>query len=262
MRGLNLARLARSSEASYFSDLQPAQAARLRKSLTPEQIAAAREAAPQAEPTVDTVASIAGHSAYRKLIASDSTRAALPVRHGYEGSLLYRLRDPKDVDAATLHKSNLQLTGTPGYAPDGKVMRALGQNRLNLYQRLRDDATPMRPLPGSEVKAEGAVVGIQAFIVATAIVGTAGFASMLYVHLNPWVIDRLRNGTVRFRHNIESGFIGAGLRGISETFRKDGVMISPQTAEGARRLASKIVKASGPNSTQTDTKPRNDEENA
>jgi hypothetical protein len=258
MRGLNLSRLARSSEASYFSELQPAQAARLRKSLTPEQVAAARVSAAQAPPTVDTVASIAGQSAYRKLIEGQAAQASLPVTHGYAKSLLMRLRDAKAVDSLTPGKSARPLSNPPGFAPDPSLMRALGQNRLNLYQRLSKDAPLERPLPGSDTKAEAAVMGIQAFVVATAIVGTCGVASVLYIYMNPLVVDRMRNGTVRLRYNIESGVIGVRLRELSEKLTRDGGLVSTQTVDGARQLASKIVKKDDAIATKTDGKHTND----
>jgi hypothetical protein len=250
MRGLNLSRLARSSEASYFSELQPEQAARLRKSLTPQQVAAARASAAQAPPTVDTVASIAGQSAYRRLIEDKAAQAPVPVTHGYAKSMLMRIRAPKAVDSVTVGQSTLQVSNPPGYAPDPSVLRALGQNRLNLYQQLRKNAPPVKPLPGSDAKAEGAFMGVQAFAVATAIVGTCGMASVLYIYMNPWVVDRMRSRTVRLRHSIESGF--------SENMRRDGGLVSTQTVDSARQLASKIVKKDESIAAKTDGQHEND----
>jgi hypothetical protein len=258
MRGLNLSRLARSSEASYFSELQPEQAARLRKSLTPQQVAAARASAAQAPPTVDTVASIAGQSAYRRLIEDKAAQAPVPVTHGYAKSMLMRIRAPKAVDSVTVGQSTLQVSNPPGYAPDPSVLRALGQNRLNLYQQLRKNAPPVKPLPGSDAKAEGAFMGVQAFAVATAIVGTCGMASVLYIYMNPWVVDRMRSRTVRLRHSIESGFIGIRLRGLSENMRRDGGLVSTQTVDSARQLASKIVKKDESIAAKTDGQHEND----
>lgn len=247
MRGLNLSRLGRASEGKFFADRQAEQAAITRAKLTKEEVNAVRSRAQDSSrkkvADVNVVAAIAGHSVYERLAVANA-RAAAEAEKTQAGSstLARRLNNPNSNNLAT---SKLQTRGVAdGFAsigPDAGVMRAMGRNRMAVYHQLRDEAGG-RPLPGSEVRAEGAVVGIQAFVVATALVGSVGMSGILYLYFTPRAVDSLRMKSVRFREQLESGPIGQRLRKTAEFYREEGALLSPEAQEGARVFANKAVK--------------------
>lgn len=235
MRGLNLTRLARSSEGRHFKDVQAQQTSKLRKNLSKEQLAdaGAKAAKAAAAPTVDTVVSIAGHSAYSRLAAAEVDAPAKVT----ESVLFRRLRNP---DPVHLKSSQLQA-GEILSGPDPSVVKVLSQNRMAILARAQSNMRTARALPGSEKKAEGAVLGLQAFVTATAVVGSIGIAGVLYLYLNPSAVDNMKRRSVQFRERVEGGSVGAQLRKTADGLRKDGGLLSTESSTKAGIFARKVV---------------------
>jgi hypothetical protein len=247
MRGLNLSRLARSSEASHFAELQQAQARDLRRKLPADALVAARvKAAAAARPTVDVDSAVAAHSAYARVIAD------APVVASVAPVLLPLLSRLPTVDASTIHVVRPGAT-RESLAPDSQVVKVIGQGRMAMYKHILEQnsqSAAARALPGIEVKAEGAMVAAQAFVVATALVGSVGIAGLLYLYFADGVIDRLRDRTVAFRDRVEEGFLGRNLKSLSARMHDSGGIISPESAAAARQFARKAVR--GDNRSQKD----------
>lgn len=234
--GLNLTRLARSSEGKHFKEVQALQTSELRGKLSKEELAVAAEKAGRAAasaPTVDTVATIAGHSAYSKLAAASHDA----VTKAPEPFLLRRLQNPSQSHLAS---SQLQA-GNVSVGPDPAVLRVLSQNRMAILARAQAEIRPARPLPGSETKAAGAVLGMQAFISATAAVASVGLAGVLYLYFNPKTVESMKHRSIRFRDGIENGTIGIYLRQIADGFRKGGGLLSNEASSKASIFARKAT---------------------
>lgn len=249
MRGLNLSRLGRASEGKFFADRQAEQAAKARVSLSQEQLVVLRsrskeEASTRAKSSeVDVVASIAGHSVYEQLTVANA-RALVEAEkvHPLSSTLSRRL---DNLDPSNIVASRLQLRGNAdsvSMQPDAAVMRLMGQSRLALYSEAKRHQASVRPLPGSEARGEGALVGAQAFILSTALVGTVGMAGILYLYVTPSAVDGLRVRSVRFRERVEAGPVGQMLRKTAGSYRKDGGILSQEVQEKARTFAKKAVK--------------------
>lgn len=243
MRNLNLSRLARASEGAYFSGLQSQQAARIRRTLSPEELETASAVPENPDSvTIDTVASIAAQSAYRR-IACAGQPVNLPRSNAPGEYLANRLRHTTD---ATLRASSLQLPSGSGFsvAPDASVMRALGHGRLNLYHDLQTAARRkhMQTSHVPNVYGEGAALGMKAFAVATTILSGIGISGLLYLYFHPQVIDTLRSRTIGFRGKIEQGRFGDTVRNIASAFRREGSVLSPEAAKSAKDLAAKVTK--------------------
>lgn len=252
MRGLNLSRLARSSEASYFSELQPNQAASLRKKLSASELETAKKAALEDAvaaasqgPTVDTVGTIAGQSAYRKIITSEAA-ATLQTKKPAKTYLMQQLQAIAANAPTTpaMRNSRLQATNSTSMM-DPELLKAMGQSRRASAFQFTNTNSNVRSLPGSQRHAEATVVGIGAFAISTAIVGSIGGCGILYLYFNPSAVDAMQARTVRFRERLEQGELGKRLRSTSEKYRKDGRWFESDTAKSAHEFANRAVKNHG-----------------
>lgn len=229
MRGLNLSRLAargRASEGSFFKDQQQQQASKLRASLSPADIASAKSA-PTPPPSVDTLAEISGHSAYRTLLKQPRA----PPKAQKPRPLFSRLGSA----AAAFERK-------PRPAPkvaDPHVLRALGSSRLNIYSSLPQQTAV--PLPGAERYADGAVLGMTSFGVATSFVAAVGLAGGLYVYFSPTAVQTMRERSVAFGAAVDAN-LGPGLRRFRERVQSRGAVISEDTDTRARKIAASVVK--------------------
>lgn len=239
MRGLNLSRLARgrASESSFFKEQQAQQASKLRASLSPADLASAKSQ-PSVAPSVDTLSEISAQRAYRELLKRPSAPPATPPSR----PLLSRLArlTPASYEGLAQKCPNPAAAG-----PDPAVLRALGSAKLNLYASL--PAQRAAPLPGGEHYADGAVLGMTSFSVATALVASVGLAGGLVVYLNPGVVDSMRAGSIRFGASIDNT-LGVRLRGFRDKMQSRGPILSDDVERRARQIATSAVKlpASGP----------------
>lgn len=249
MRGLNLSRLGRASEGKFFADRQAEQAAVARARLSEEQLAVLRSRTKKSSSSgsnssVDVVAAIAGHSVYERLALANA-RAAMEVESNRPiiSPLSSRLNDP---DPSNLVASRLLArrgaAGVASIQPDAEVMRAMGQNRFALYRDVRKHQASARPLPGAQVRGEGAVVGAQAFIISTALVSSVGMAGIIYLYTTPSAVDGMRASSVRFRERLENGRIGQRLKRTAASYHEDGSILSQDVQEKARTFAKQAVK--------------------
>lgn len=238
MRPLNLTRLARSSEAKFVTQCEAdAVVASARRAArdgdaspppTLQQAVAPPRSTPP--PSVDVVASIAGHAAHAAVVAAGA-RAALAAR-----------TPPMTARALPRPRTQAQTRPPPARKPDPAVMRVLSANRLGVYYEMKARAGSV---PSASAGAQaapdgrvvGAVVGVQAFGVATAGVGAVGLALVGYLYFSPTAVDGLRRGTVGLRGWLEDGVVGRGVRGFSGG---EGV-ISDETRARLRTLVRKAA---------------------
>lgn len=237
MRGLNLSRLAargRASEGSFFKEQQASQASKLRATLSPEELASAKSQ-PSSSPSVDTLSEISAQSAYRALLKRPPAPPVTPEPR----PLLSRLArlDPASYAGA----ARKQRAATAGADP--AVLRALGSAKLNLYSSLPADNAA--PLPGSKRYADGAVLGITSFSVATAIVASVGAAGAVYVYFNPSVVDRMRDRSVRFRDKVDRS-LGERMREFRESVESRGPILSDNVTGRARQIATSTIRVKTP----------------
>ena len=212
MRSLNLTRLARASEGSFFKDKQIEQAHKLRKKLPASEVAAAsktRSASnPASAPTVDTLSSISAQSAYRRIV-----RQSPPERVAAGSSLAARVRDAPMSNASPQTSSTIL---------DAGMMQALGSRKLNMYNEVRRP-TEARPLPGSSRYADGAVLGMTSFSLATAMVSMVGLAGGLTLYFNPGILESLKQRTTQFGERVDAT-LGESLRSRTASMKENGVL--------------------------------------
>lgn len=223
MRSLNLSRLARASEGSFFKDKQIEQTQKLRQSLPSSAVSSAPTK--QSEPTVDTLASISAQSAYRKLILQSP-----PERITTGSALAARIRSASQAHA--------QPDGPPPVL-DAGMMQALGSRKLTMYQE-KPTVNEARPLAGSAGYSDGAVLGMTSFSVATAVVSSVGLTGALLFYFKPGIVDHMRNGTRRFSQWIDMS-LGERLRAKSAIWRDRGIL----SEERQEKLGSLLAGAVG-----------------
>lgn len=244
-----MSRLGRASEGKFFADRQAQQAAAARAALSKEQLVALRRrsknaSARSSKTSVDIVAAIAGHSVYERLALSNA-RAAMEAEYNYPAAttLSARLNDPNPSNLAA---SKLQVrggaTGMASMQPDAGVLRAMGQNRFAIYHDVRRHQASARSLPGAQVRGEGALIGVQAFIISTAFVGSIGMAGIIYLYTTPSAVEGMKVSSVRFRERLEAGPIGHRIRKTVASYREDGGIVSEEAQEQARAFARHAVK--------------------
>ncbi|CAN8075473.1 unnamed protein product [Agarophyton chilense] len=231
MRGLNLSRLAKASEGSFFKDQQASQAAKIRSSLSRHDINKLRSQKTDPNPTVDKLASISAQSAYKQLVKNSAQHA--PQRKS-SSSLLQRVQ----TSSATYQ---LQISQSPTNSLDPTMMRALGSGKLNMLADMKSNASSVsRPLPGSEKYAEGAVLGMASFSIATAMVASVGLVAGLVIYFNPSVIDSLRYRTRRFASAIDAS-VGQRIRDRVQIIKDNGPIVSEEKRGRVGKLMSGAV---------------------
>lgn len=104
---------------------------------------------------------------------------------------------------------------------------------------LTNVAVKARPLPGGDNYAEGVVLGVGAFGVATAIVGGVGVLGVGWMYMNPWVVDRMRARTLRLRGKLEDK-IGGRLKALRRRMVERGPILSDEAREKAGRIAEGV----------------------
>lgn len=226
MRNLNLSRLARASESAYFKDTQSTQASILRKKLTKPELDTLQQQhqnrISNPNPTIDVLPEISAHRAYTPHTSRvvDSSTASTPSH------IISRMQMNT--------KTNLSSTTLK---PDPPVLRALGSGRLQLYSSLQQsNSQQVHTLPGSAKYADGAVLGLASFSVATAIVASVGLAGVLLVYLRPQVITSMKESTQRFRDRMDRT-VGKRMRERVEQVRNKGPLI----ADGHRQKATEFA---------------------
>eukprot|EP00177_Eucheuma_denticulatum_P005191 GFKZ01009455.1.p1 GENE.GFKZ01009455.1~~GFKZ01009455.1.p1 ORF type:complete len:244 (-),score=40.67 GFKZ01009455.1:472-1203(-) len=230
MRGLNLSRLAargRASESTFFKSQQSDQAKKLRAALKPEEISAlsSAHASSGKTPSVDILSEISAHSTYRNIIQNPSP---LPTK-AKPNFVLQRLADPN-----VTHSADVGITAR--IPPDTEILRALGSSRLGMLQDLTPEG---RPLPGAERYAQGAVLGIGAFGVATGIVASIGLLGFAYAYTHPSIIDVMRKKTLGFGNWMDQG-VGTKLRLFAQKVRQNGPVLSEETLATAGKIAEGV----------------------
>lgn len=237
MRGLNLARLARSSEGAFFAEKQAAQASKIRSKLSPAELAAT-QAAPSADlqGSVDVLGEIAAHSAYRRIVRN-TTRLAVQTAPKKSSPVMA-------VTGATIARSKANASEK---VVDPGVLKVLGSNKLNVYASLRDEASKTamarEPPPGTAVYGEAAVVGVASLAIATGLVASVGAGSLIYVYMNPQVIDVFREKSLAFRATIDAS-VGERMRNFSKSLSKNGPWLSDESTVAAQQIAAKAVHGS------------------
>lgn len=196
MRNLNLSRLARASESSFFKKEQAQQALSIRESLTDAERALITKADGAKGMSPDVLSEISAHSTYSKAIkhAANDANYRKPTR------MVARPLLPP-VDISTLQQASKRQ--------DEKLMRALGTGKMSLYSA-KNAHVESRPLPGGAQYADGAVIGIASFSIASAIVASIGLAGIGALYFNPRIIQRWKESTIRLKERLDSkvgGFI-------------------------------------------------------
>ncbi|KAI0561835.1 hypothetical protein FGB62_71g220 [Gracilaria domingensis] len=231
MRGLNLSRLAKASEGSFFKDQQATQAAKIRSTLSKHDISKLRSEQTDAIPTVDKLASISAQSAYKQLVKDSAHHA--PQRISPSSSLLHRVQTSSSAAYQVQSSSSSK-------ALDPTMMRALGSGKLNILADMKNTATPPRPLPGSEKYAEGAILGMASFSIATAMVASVGLVGGLYFYFNPSVVDGIRYRTRRFARAVDSS-VGERIRYRVQRIKDSGPIVSDEKRGRVGKLMSGAV---------------------
>lgn len=245
MRGLNLSALSargRAAEGMHTARVQASQAAALRKRLSERELAALRSSSDKAAPTVDVLGSISAQSALARLAVEHARTPSVPVLKA--GQIPETLRTSASMGTVTLR-------------PDPPVMRALGANKLALFQEMSRHAPPSRPLPGSEKYADGAAIGMMSFSLATAVVGGVGVAAIGAMYFNPSIVERMKLSTIRFRESIDRG-LGKRMRSFANRMRQDEALVSHETIERARTLARRAAHIQIADEVQTSTRRSDD----
>lgn len=242
MRGLNLSRIARTSESSFFKSEQATQAARLRERLADRDPSLLKLSSPSPPcpdvassraASVDVLMEIAAHGAYRR-IAQNAPKLRVVKMGGCV---------PREVSATTLSPSlATRSTRQSNMTPDANVLRALGPARLSVYEQISRNAHHVRALPGSDMYAEGATLGIMSFCVATMIVASVGFAGGIVLYTRPGIIESWRVNTVKSSAWLD-GAIGERLRRLSKIVsQKSQQVVTNEKRSFASAFARAITK--------------------
>ncbi|PXF49546.1 hypothetical protein BWQ96_00616 [Gracilariopsis chorda] len=229
MRGLNLSRLARASEGSFFKDQQSLQAANIRTSLSKTEIQTLRSTRNKPLPTVDTLSSISAQSAYSQLVKQSHKHA--PLRVSSSSQLARRVQRSQSTAFAAHHPAAANTL-------DPSVMRVLGSGKLNVLADISTATpTPQRPLPGSEKYGEGAMLGMASLSIATSIVASVGLAAVLAVYFNPAIIDAIKARTTQFAVAMDAS-VGERIRQRVQRIKQDGPVLSDEKRQRVRKLMS------------------------
>lgn len=244
MRSLNLSRLARASEATFFKNEQAYQANNLRKSLANNDIPALESTTPTRTPSVnlsssnsevsaDILPEIAAHSTYRKLVRTASTE--VPVRQEPRPLLLRIASTVRSGQQTTTSNTTSKHSGFT----DPNLLRVLGSSRFSLYQdamRMQQSTPAARPLPGSERYAEGSAIGLASLSIATAVVALIGTTGGVILWKHPSIVDSWRDRTVSLRHFLDRHF-GEPLRNSLGQHIQNGNLLSEDTRGRATAFA-------------------------
>lgn len=226
MRGLNLSRLARTSESSFFSKKQVAQASDLRSKLTAAELAKVNTHKSGKSPTVDVLPEIVAHAASMRIVQASAKQA--PIVSGQVRPLMARLAQSVETGEVTIRK-------------DPPILRALGPGRLAVYNEFsKHNQTQARPLPGGDRYADGAMVGMASFSIATGIVASIGFAGGLVLYFNPRVVNMFRERSVLFREWLDER-IGKHIRASVHRRWEEGSLLSSSKRDGVEKIARSSI---------------------
>ena len=98
----------------------------------------------------------------------------------------------------------------------------------------------VRALPGSNRYADGAVLGLASFSIASAVVASVGLVGGTYVYFNPSVVDRMRQRTSGFGQRMDST-LGERMRSFSQKMTGYGPLLTDETTQKAREFASQAI---------------------
>lgn len=243
MRTLNLSRLARVSESQFFKNEQAHQAISLRKTLTEADLQTSKSSNSHAATTTatasadsDVLSEISAHSAHRQFIHHafrDHPIRSVPQRPPI--SILPAAGEESAVAPASTFTAR---SSTKGIA-DATILRALGSSRLSLYREVAQ-STPARPLPGGAKYAEGAVVGLASFSIATALVASVGVAGAFILWQRPSIVETWRKRSIALHDSLDHT-IGHRIRQSLSTRIHAGQVISHSTRERASSFAHAAV---------------------
>lgn len=242
MRGLNLSRLARTSESSFFKHEQAAQTSRLRERLVARNPSLLELLSSPSSPpdtlsskaeSVDVLMEISAHRVYRKL-ADNTAKLDVAKRSG-------RVLSKDSVNTPSL---SVVVEGTRqgDVTPDTNVLRALGPARLAVYEQVSRNVHQVRALPGSEKYTEGATLGLISFGVATLFVASVGFAGGVVLYMRPGIIESWKLKTIKWNDRLDAT-IGERLRHLSKNAsQKSQQVVSDEQRKRASAFARAIVK--------------------
>lgn len=265
MRGLNLSKLARASESSFFKNEQAAQAARLRERLAGNDAGlllknssqhsspSPRGSAGADAASADVLMEIAAHGVYRKL--AQSAPKVNVIKMGARP--LSQSHDTVHGPHSSLMMSNTKHSSC-AVAPDANILRALGPARLAVFEQVSRNARHMRALPGSDKYAEGAALGILSFGVATMIVASVGLAGGIVLCTKPGIIESWKTNTMHCRNRLDDLF-GEQLRRFTTNMsEKSRQVLSDEQRDRASHFARTVVKPPPRVSTTVPETQRND----
>lgn len=221
MRPLNLSALtqrARASQASFFIKEQASQTKQLQESLPISKTSSKSSSTP----SVDTLSEISAHSASLPLI-----RAALQSSPKRPPSRPKPSSRPPTTPPIPTIRANA--------AVDPSFTRALGTGRLRMVP-----TSPTRVVtPGGEKYAEGVVLGIGAFGVATMIVGGVGIAGAAWMWNDDRVVAGMRDMAIGMREDIDER-VGERVRRFASALKERGQTWGVTEWETARKVAQGV----------------------
>lgn len=237
---MNLSRLqsrGRASEIQFFTKQQKEAARNLRAKLSPTELSSLTknsQTSATSAPTIDALSEISAHRTYDRIVRSGLVEPTAVLRR--EG-VLRSWKNPKD-------SSPLKIDPLQGESMlDPSLMRGLGQSRysvaINHMKKMQQQSSlqTSKKVGGME---DGAVIGVGAFGIATAIVGSVGLAGLGYMYMHPQVIDKFRYRSIALRETLD-GSIGKRLRKFSDGMKEKGSIVSPETTETARGIARSSI---------------------
>eukprot|EP00179_Madagascaria_erythrocladioides_P003784 CAMPEP_0198309746 /NCGR_PEP_ID=MMETSP1450-20131203/2031_1 /TAXON_ID=753684 ORGANISM="Madagascaria erythrocladiodes, Strain CCMP3234" /NCGR_SAMPLE_ID=MMETSP1450 /ASSEMBLY_ACC=CAM_ASM_001115 /LENGTH=249 /DNA_ID=CAMNT_0044012519 /DNA_START=78 /DNA_END=827 /DNA_ORIENTATION=+ len=194
-------------QEAHFRDRQLESFRKLRASMTPEELArhAAKSTPSHPPASVDQLSEILAHS-----------HIDAPLRGPAEPPPRPRL------PPAAKRYAPWEAAGggewVLGVPPGGTWMKDVNvaynkvyKERFSAFEELAQSASTAVGKGKSVRMAEGALVGIEAFMLATAGVAMVGIVGLAYLATNPWVVDGWREGTRRFAARLD-GSLGEAIR--------------------------------------------------
>lgn len=234
MRNLNLSRLARASESSFFKKEQAQQALDIRSKLTDAERAALKvkplpssSSSPSAIVTEshspDVLPEISAHSVYSRAIQQAANDMKAQPQRMTLRPLLPR------VTAITVIENKREP----------KIMRALGTGKLSLYNQQQQLPTS-RPLPGGSQFADGAFMGMASLSIASAVVASVGLFGAVILWNKPGIVESWKYRSIEFRQKLDRQ-LGPFIRTNITARMSSGRAVSDETRHKATQFARAAV---------------------
>lgn len=232
MRGLNLSRLARASESSFFKNEQTQQAINIRSKLSLTDLNKLKQNSLEHTVSPDILPEISAHSTYRDIIAKTASTSSTTADKIQKRPLFVRLANPPSHNAANVAPVTTTVL-------DGNMMQALGSRKLELVPR---NSAPQRPLPGGEKYGDGAVIGIASFSIASAVVAATGLLGGLVLWSRPGIIANWKDRSNQFKRRLENGTLGTFVKkNITPRVQQGSGVLSDETKQKATSFARAAV---------------------